>query len=30
LQALVAVTLAYLASIPFAIRHFRALERAAK
>jgi CDP-diacylglycerol--serine O-phosphatidyltransferase len=30
MQALVAVTLAYLASIPFAIRRFRALERAAK
>jgi CDP-diacylglycerol--serine O-phosphatidyltransferase len=29
MQALVAVTLAYLASIPFAVRRFRALERAA-
>jgi CDP-diacylglycerol--serine O-phosphatidyltransferase len=29
MQALVAVTVAYLASIPFAVRRFRALERAA-
>ena len=29
MQALVAVTLAYLASIPFAVRRFRTLERAA-
>jgi len=28
LQALVAVTLVYLASIPFAFRRYRALERA--
>ena len=27
MQALVAVTLAYLASIPFAVRRYRALER---
>jgi CDP-diacylglycerol--serine O-phosphatidyltransferase len=30
MQALVAVTLAYLASIPFAVRRYRALERAAR
>ena len=30
MQTLVAVTLAYLASIPFAVRRYRALERAAR
>ena len=30
MQALVAVTIAYLASIPFAVRRYRALDRAAK
>ena len=30
MQALVAVTLAYLASIPFAVRRFLTLERAAR
>ena len=30
MQALVTVTLAYLASIPFAVRRFRMLERAAR
>ena len=30
MQALVAVTLAYLASIPFAVRRYRALDRAAR
>jgi hypothetical protein len=29
MQALVAVTLAYLASIPFAVRRYRALDSAA-